>query len=107
MLENLFLNALRHGDSPVTVALSEGEHEVQIHVTDSGHGVPEDMRPRLFQRFATGPSRGGTGLGLYIVRQLAQAQGGEASYEPPSPERPAGSFVLSLPRAPDTPTPDV
>ena len=107
MLENLFLNALRHGESPVTVALSEGEHDVQIHVTDSGHGVPEDMRQRLFQRFATGPSRGGTGLGLYIVRQLAQAQGGEASYEPPSPDRPAGSFVLTLPRAPDTSKTDV
>jgi PAS domain S-box-containing protein len=99
MLENLFLNALRHGRSPVTVVLSQDEHDVKIHVTDSGRGVPENLRSRLFQRFATGPARGGTGLGLYIVRQLAQAQGGEATYEPPTPERPAGSFVLSLPRA--------
>ena len=57
------------------------------------------MRDRLFERFATGRNRGGTGLGLFIVRELARAHGGDASYEPGSPDRPSGAFVLSMPRA--------
>jgi signal transduction histidine kinase len=50
------------------------------------------MRPRLFQKFATG-SVHGTGLGLFLVRELARAHGGEARYRPED-----GAFVLSLPR---------
>ena len=64
-------------------------------VRDAGPGISEDMRSRLFQRFATG-SKGGTGLGLYIVRELARAQGGDASYRPDD-----HAFVVSLPNADD------
>jgi PAS domain S-box-containing protein len=99
MLDNLLLNALRHGEPPVNVRCEADEAHVRIEVTDHGTGVPPDLQPRLFERFATGRSRGGTGLGLYIVRKLAQAQDGDASYQPPSAESPAGKFVLSLPRA--------
>jgi PAS domain S-box-containing protein len=98
MLENLLLNAIRHGVPPVHVRLEEDDALLRILVTDEGTGVPEAQQPRLFQRFATGKARGGTGLGLYIVRQLARVHGGEATYEPPSEEQPAGTFVLSLPR---------
>jgi signal transduction histidine kinase len=71
---------------------------LRILVTDHGTGVPQAQQARLFERFATGESRRGTGLGLYIVRQLAQVHGGDATYEPPSADRPAGTFVVSLPR---------
>jgi PAS domain S-box-containing protein len=98
MLENLLLNAIRHGVPPVHVRLEQDDALMRLLVTDEGTGVPEAQQPRLFQRFATGRSRGGTGLGLYIVRQLAQVHGGDATYEPPSEEQPAGSFVLTLPR---------
>jgi PAS domain S-box-containing protein len=105
MLDNLLLNAMHHGEPPVEVRFEADEVTVRIEVTDHGTGVPADLQPRLFQRFATGPSRGGTGLGLYIVRQLAQAQGGDAWYQAPSLESPAGSFVVSLPRSrPDAAT---
>jgi PAS domain S-box-containing protein len=97
ILENLLLNALRHGAAPVTLSFTSDANGTVIRVTDSGSGVPADLRVRLFQRFASGRSRGGTGLGLYIVRQLAQAQGGDATYEPPTPEQPAGAFVVTLP----------
>ena len=69
-------------------------------MSDAGSGVAEAMQPRLFDRFATGRNRGGTGLGLYIVRELARAQGGEARYEPPTSEQPSGAFVLKMPLAP-------
>ncbi len=55
------------------------------------------MLPKLFERFATGDSIDGNGLGLFIVRELARASGGDAYYEPGSDEQPSGTFVLSLP----------
>jgi signal transduction histidine kinase len=54
------------------------------------------VQPRLFSRFTTGPASGGTGLGLFIVRELTRAQGGEATYEPGPPDSPSGEFVLQL-----------
>jgi PAS domain S-box-containing protein len=100
-LDNLIGNALRHGTSPVQVSVRPQPATVEIRVSDLGPGVTAEMQPRLFERFATGDSRGGTGLGLFIVRELARAQGGDASYEPSTQERPAGAFVISLPRPTD------
>lgn len=97
-VDNLITNALVHGAPPVRVlARIEGD-DVLVIVQDSGGGVPPEMRERLFERFATGRPTGGTGLGLYIVRQLAREHGGDASYR--APERgERGAFVLRLPRA--------
>ena len=98
-LDNLVGNALRHGAAPVTIEAHADVDTVEIRVSDEGAGVAPAMRDRLFERFATGRSRGGTGLGLFIVRELARAQGGDAFYESGSPDRPSGTFVISLPRA--------
>jgi PAS domain S-box-containing protein len=92
-MDNLLTNALRHGRSPVHLEVRDRGVEVDIVVRDSGEGVSAEIRPRLFERFATGSS-GGTGLGLHIVRELARAQGGDASYD--DAER---AFVLTLPAA--------
>ena len=72
---------------------------VEIRVRDAGPGVAEAVRPRLFSRFVTGPTTGGTGLGLFIVRELVRSQGGDATYDPGGPESPAGEFVIRLPGA--------
>lgn len=98
-LDNLVGNALRHGVPPVCVRVRAGASAtVELAVSDAGPGVPEEVRGRLFGRFATGRSRGGTGLGLYIVRQLARAQGGDATYAPAEPgDVGSGEFVVSLP----------
>jgi signal transduction histidine kinase len=95
---------MRHGVPPVRIIGRAAEHDTtEIRVTDAGSGVSEVMRSRLFDRFATGRTKGGTGLGLFIVRELARAQSGDATYEPPSATDPAGSFVITLPCAPDGP----
>ena len=99
-LDNLLTNALRHGKSPVKVRVDAGSGTVDIRVTDSGGGVTPAMQDRLFERFATGRSRGGTGLGLFIVRELTRAQGGDTAYEPATPSNPSGAFVITLPFAP-------
>jgi PAS domain S-box-containing protein len=99
-LENLLGNAVRHGAPPVHVAVTATEAgALDIRVRDSGPGVAAAVQPRLFSRFATGLASGGTGLGLFIVRELARAQGGDARYEPGPPGSPAGEFVIRLPRA--------
>ena len=93
IVENLLLNAARHGAPPVRIRAVAADDGVRIIVRDSGAGVPETVRPRLFERFVTG-SPGGSGLGLYIVRELARAQGGDATYDADD-----NSFVVTLPRA--------
>jgi len=50
---------------------------VVIDVADNGPGIPEQVRARLFQPFATAARAGGSGLGLAIARDLAKAHGGD------------------------------
>jgi PAS domain S-box-containing protein len=100
ILMNYVSNALKYGESPIEVeARSEGE-SVELRVRDHGPGVAEEFRGQLFEKFAQPPSSHGgqgTGLGLSIVRGLAEAQDGEAWFEP---NEPTGScFVLRLPAA--------
>jgi signal transduction histidine kinase len=72
--------------------------QVELWVTDGGRGVPDDLVPRLFDRFATAGETSGTGLGLYLVREIARGHGGEADYLPPAAGRPA-TFVVRFPAA--------
>jgi PAS domain S-box-containing protein len=97
MVANYVTNALRYGEPPIVVALRVVDGAAEISVTDHGPGVDDEVAPRLFAKFVTGGSKEGSGLGLFIVRELARAQGGDAWYEPAS----AGGarFVLRLPLA--------
>jgi PAS domain S-box-containing protein len=99
VMDNLIGNALRHGAPPVHVVVTADDTTVTIRVSDAGTGVSQEIAPRLFDRFATGLRKGGTGLGLFIVRELARAQDGDAFYEPPTAGSSGGSFVVTLPRA--------
>ncbi|SDE76042.1 hypothetical protein SAMN04488243_10946 [Thermus arciformis] len=81
MLRNLIANGVRAaGKEGVRVNLRrEGNHAL-LEVEDSGPGIPQDLLPHLFQRFARGPG-GGTGLGLAIAQAIAKAHGGEIQVE--------------------------
>jgi two-component system sensor kinase len=101
VLINLLDNAIKYGAEPVTVVVSEDANTARIAVRDSGEGVPEEFRPRLFEKFAqasSGSTRraSGTGLGLSIVRGLVDAMEGDVWYEPPHDGVPGG-FVVQLP----------
>lgn len=98
-VENLVANAVTHGAPPVHVLAVHRDRWVDVRVSDAGDGVPDRVRERLFERFVTGKPRSGTGLGLYIVREIARAQGGHARYEPPTADR-RGAFVVTIPGGP-------
>lgn len=96
---NLVANALQHSRSggEIIVALKTDAAGVRLSVADDGFGVPEAARPHLFTRFVRGNDRrgAGSGLGLYIVRRVAQESGGQVTYAPNSPR--GSIFTLSLP----------
>jgi PAS domain S-box-containing protein len=96
MLTNLVANAARHGRPPIEVSAHAVGDRIEIHVTDTGDGVPDDFLPRLFDRFArASPNPGGTGLGLSIVRGLANAHGGDVTYDRSADG--GARFVIHLP----------
>jgi signal transduction histidine kinase len=85
-LINLLDNALRYTPSggAVTVHLQAVEEGVAVAVEDTGHGIEPEHLPHLFERFyrtdwAQAKNSGGTGLGLPIVKEIAEAHGGVIS----------------------------
>ncbi|HEY1043137.1 MAG TPA: ATP-binding protein, partial [Telluria sp.] len=83
MVRNLLENARRYGDgTAVHVTLGADAGRVQLDVCDRGPGVPAEARDRIFTAFYRLPGaserEGGVGLGLALVRQIAQRHGGEA-----------------------------
>jgi PAS domain S-box-containing protein len=87
ILANLVENAVRHGAGIVTVmvqrAQTGSDHlaAVAVCVRDQGEGIPPEMAPRVFRQFWRGKRRGGTGLGLYIVKGLVESMGGEITVD--------------------------
>jgi signal transduction histidine kinase len=80
VLGNLLDNACKYSpDERLVRLLAERDGaDAVLSVEDDGDGVPLDQRERIFERFTQlGEGRGGLGLGLYIARQLARAQGGD------------------------------
>ena len=102
ILTNLVSNAVKYSPAGTDIAISaraEGR-TVQVEVTDRGIGMTEEERSRLFEKFFRadrGEVRdvGGTGLGLYITRNLVEMQGGQIWVR--SKKGKGSTFVFSLP----------
>jgi NtrC-family two-component system sensor histidine kinase KinB len=100
VLQNLVGNALKYTpEGYVRVeAAPDGEAMVRVEVADSGSGIAEDLRPRLFQKFVTGRDRQrGSGLGLAFCRLAVEAHGGRI-WAAPEPGR-GSRFSFTLPVA--------
>lgn len=107
-LENLVANAVQKSpvNVPVTMTVmkevqANGEARARVEVIDEGPGIPEEVLPHLFDRFAISRLReGGLGLGLYLAKRIAAAHGGEltAHSEPGKGAR----FTLKLPAVAST-----
>ncbi len=74
VLATLLENSLIHGDGMVTVSTRSTGISLVVEVTDEGAGVPAELGARIFERSVSG--RKGTGLGLAVARELAEADGG-------------------------------
>jgi signal transduction histidine kinase len=106
VLGNLLDNAAKHAPdkTPIRLEATRVGALAVLAVEDTGPGVPEADRERIFERFTqldSGATRqaGGVGLGLYIARQLANAQGGELLLVDPAQPGQGARFELRLPMA--------
>ena len=100
---NLLENAIKHTPRGTSVHASVAEHDgrVLITVADDGPGIPRDLRERVFERFVRaggdrGDRGGSFGLGLSIVRAVAESHGGTVQLADDD-GRPGTRFVVSLP----------
>jgi PAS domain S-box-containing protein len=100
---NLMSNAIKYtpDGGAITIVVQEEDNEVSVVVQDTGIGVPEAARKRLFEKFfradnALTIDTEGTGLGLYLVKLIAERSGGSIACV--STERQGSIFTLRLPR---------
>ncbi|GBC86995.1 Sensor histidine kinase WalK [bacterium HR12] len=107
ILSNLVENALKYSppDTRVTIRGARMGDGVVVSVEDEGRGIPEEAQERVFDRFyqvdsSATRSVGGTGLGLYICRKLADLLGGRVWLERSGPE--GTVFRLWIPGVPPT-----
>jgi signal transduction histidine kinase len=99
ILKNLIENSFKYGANKVEVEFIYNTKYFEIKVSDNGIGVLEKDRPYIFDKFYRSGDdkirdRSGTGLGLYIAREMALLQGGEINYQPLTE---GSCFIVSLP----------
>jgi signal transduction histidine kinase len=101
-LVNLVDNALKYGAGPVTLGAARSDGRVELRVDDAGAGVPHAERARVLEPYARlerdrASAHGGAGLGLAVVRRIAEACGGRVRLD----DAPGGGTraVLELPAA--------
>jgi signal transduction histidine kinase len=104
VLENLLDNAIRHAParSAVHLVATGRDEHVEIRVSDSGPGIPAELRERIFERFVQvehgerGTTRAGRGLGLTFCKLAVLAHGGSIHVEDLAP---GAAFCVRLARA--------
>lgn len=103
VLENIIDNASKYSPehTKIQIFFTEKKDSVTVHVNDQGVGVEEKDQSRLFEKFSRidnplSTKVGGSGLGLYLAKQLVDLHGGTITYKP-NPEG-ASEFLISLPK---------
>jgi signal transduction histidine kinase len=107
VVTNLVENAVRHGEGRVHLTASACPADfafpgVLMHVDDEGDGISPDIRTRVFTKFWKHGTRGGSGLGMYIVNGLLAAHGGSVSID----DAPGGGARVTIAWPQSEPVPD-
>lgn len=102
VFENIFLNAIKYTPQGgmVSVILEKTDEYVRVSVVDNGIGIPEHDKSHIFQKLYRASNariveHEGTGLGLFIAKQIVEENGGNISFE--SLENKGSTFLLSFP----------
>jgi two-component system sensor histidine kinase VicK len=102
VIQNLLSNAIKYtpAGGRVTISLKGSIKEIEVSVTDTGIGIPEDQKKRVFTKFfraanAIRAETEGTGLGLFIVKNIIKAHQGKIWFE--SAEGKGTTFYFTLP----------
>ena len=82
VIRNLLNNSIKftsEGTISITTNVFQDENKVLVRISDSGSGIPEDLLPKIFEKFVTKgkDSQSGTGLGLFLCKGIVTAHGGE------------------------------
>lgn len=100
MIRNLLANAARHGKPPIEVTVAEAPDALTLTIADHGDGIPESQRERIFEPFYRPPghaeSSGGWGIGLALVRQIAELHGGSVVCK--AADGGGAAFVVRVPK---------
>jgi len=105
LLMNILTNAIRYnasGEPTVDISLEPGEDDFSIHFRDNGIGISKEDRKRIFRKFyrsdGDNPATiGGSGIGLYLVQQIARLHRGKVVAESEGPGK-GSVFTLILPK---------
>ncbi len=82
------------------IKVEEHDGQIRFQFSDTGPGIPEEIRTRLFEHFVSSGKEDGTGLGLAVVKKIVDEHGGEIEVE--SPPEGGARFNISLPKRLDT-----
>lgn len=100
---NLMSNAIKYTpkEGHIDIKLRENVHNITIIIKDTGYGIPKDLQSRVFTKFFRAPNilkeeAVGTGLGLYMVKELTESLGGKITFK--SRENHGTTFTVVLPK---------
>lgn len=78
MFSNLIENAIKHADcETIKISVKEKGEKVLVRIEDDGKGIPEDMKNKIFEKNYKGPDSSGTGIGTYLIKQIAETYRGD------------------------------
>ena len=98
VLNNLVGNAINHNTKGTTINIfaQKIDSEIKIAVRDNGKGIPDEEKANIFQRYPTQKRKIGTGLGLYLSKQIITAHNGKIWFETEGGKRTTFFFTLPL-----------
>jgi signal transduction histidine kinase/transcriptional regulator with GAF, ATPase, and Fis domain len=95
---NLISNAIKHTrkNTSINISARKTDNNVEVSISDNGQGIPEAEKPNIFQRYPTTKRKIGTGLGLYLTKQIIDAHNGKIWFMTHEGKGTTFSFTLPL-----------